>query len=252
MPDAELLELFDRDERYNSSFPGLRREESGGVVRQVDLNGREGAVIHSLLSADTADAAIAAQLEYFHAIDQTFEWKVYAYDQPSDLIERLRARGFEIDQREAVMVLDLESFTPVDTPTVERITDRAGLDKVACVRQQVYDRRVVGVVQQLGFELEQSPSYLSVYLASIDGVPAAVGWIRFPPLSAFASLWGGSTVPSLRKRGLYTTLLMARIREAQARGYRFVTVDARPMSRPILERHGFRTLTYATACTYPA
>ena len=74
---------------------------------------------------------------------------------------------------------------------------------------------------------------------------------RFPAHSAFASLWGGSTLPELRGRGLYTGLLAARLQEARARGARYLTVDAGPMSRPILERRGFRLLTHATACTWP-
>ena len=71
-----------------------------------------------------------------------------------------------------------------------------------------------------------------------------------PPRSAFASLWGGSTLPELRKRGLYTSLLNARLEEARQRGFRYLTVDAGDMSRPILEKRGFRLLTHATACNW--
>ena len=63
-------------------------------------------------------------------------------------------------------------------------------------------------------------------------------------------LWGGSTLPDYRKQGLYTGLLAVRAREAQARGRRFLTVDASPMSRPILERFGFVTIAMATECVW--
>ena len=56
-------------------------------------------------------------------------------------------------------------------------------------------------------ELEHAPDYLSVYLAYVDGQPAACGWARFPAGSPFASLWGGSTLPEQRGRGLYASLL---------------------------------------------
>ena len=91
-----------------------------------------------------------------------------------------------------------------------------------------------------------------MYVAYVDHAPAACAWVRFPQKSAFASLWGGTTVPQLRGRGLYTALLLARIHEAQLRHYRYLTVDAGPMSRPILEKHGFQLLTRATACTWSA
>ena len=91
-----------------------------------------------------------------------------------------------------------------------------------------------------------------MHVAWVDGTPAACGWIRFRPGGAFASLWGGSTLPELRQRGAYAALVAARLAEARARGARFVTVDAGPMSRPILHQRGFRLLTYATACSWTA
>jgi len=46
-------------------------------------------------------------------------------------------------------------------------------------------------------------------------------------------------VAGFRNQGLYTALLAVRAREARDKGYRFLTVDASEMSRPILEKHGF-------------
>ncbi len=57
--------------------------------------------------------------------------------------------------------------------------------------------------------------------------------------SPFASLWGGSTLASHRKRGFYTALLAVRVQEAIRRGARYLTIDASPMSRPIVARFGF-------------
>jgi hypothetical protein len=41
-----------------------------------------------------------------------------------------------------------------------------------------------------------------------------------------------------------------RAREARARDFGFLTVDASPMSRPILETHGFTLLATARACMW--
>jgi GNAT superfamily N-acetyltransferase len=68
------------------------------------------------------------------------------------------------------------------------------------------------------------------------------------PRSQFASLWGGSTLPEFRGRGLYSALLEARITEARQHGIRFLTIDAMAMSRPIAARFGFQVLTHATGC----
>ena len=80
--------------------------------------------------------------------------------------------------------------------------------------------------------------------------PAGAAWIYFHHGSSFASLWGGSTLPQYRGQGLYSALLAVRACEAQAHGFRFLTVDASPMSRPILEKHGFKQLAVARACMW--
>jgi GNAT superfamily N-acetyltransferase len=216
----------------------------------VDLVGHSGCVVYSQLSPDTADAAILEQTAYFASLGQEFEWKAYTHDQPTDLVQRLVAHGFEPDEMEAIMVLDLHTAPPAllaPTPNVKRLRQLDELHDVSSIRQQV---RGDQVVKQLAYELEHAPDSMSVYVAHADNVPAACGWIRFPKASAFASLWGGSTLPQLRNRGLYTALLAVRVQEARSRGWRFVTVDAGRMSRPILEKRGFRLLTYATACNW--
>ena len=62
----------------------------------------------------------------------------------------------------------------------------------------------------------------------------------------FGSLWGGSTLPEHRGRGIYSSLVAARAGEARERGCRWLTVDCSPMSLPILERRGFERLAVTT------
>jgi len=251
---SDLLALYDSDERFLATYADTRREELPSLVRHVDLRGTSSAVLFARLSSDTADAAIQEQLAYFKSLGHDFEWKAYSHDQPPDLIERLTRHGFAVDEVEAILVLDLETISPVpEAPgRVRRITRRDQLGDVATVRERVYSRNVGDAVDRLSFEMEKTPNDISVYVADFDGAPAACAWIRFPRSSAFASLWGGSTVPELRNRGLYTELLTARIQEARARGFRYLTIDARSTSRPIVEKRGFQLLTFATACTWSA
>jgi GNAT superfamily N-acetyltransferase len=207
-------------------------------------------VIYSQLTPESADRAIEREIAYFDGLGQEFEWKVFLHDHPSDLVDRLAARGFEIDEPEAVLVLDLADSSPIPWHSVRRIQTPAELAEVAAVKERVYSARARDLMNQLAFEMDHAPGYLSVYVACVDAVAAATAWIRFPEAGAFASLWGGATLPEFRRRGLYTSLLGARLEHARRRGYRYATVDAGNMSRPILEKHGFRLLTYATACTW--
>ena len=251
---ANLLALYDHDERFAATYPDALREELGKVVRTVDLVGNTGSVIYSRLDELSADDAIDEQVAYFGGRGLEFEWKAYAHDRPTDLVQRLAQHGFELDQPEAILVIDLQAPPPgllsIPTPHVRRIEHPDDLAAVASINQQVCGGDATESINRLRVEMEHDPTYVSVHVAFADGIPVSCGWTRFPKASAFASMWGGSTIPSRRGQGLYTTVLAARVREACERGARYLTVDARDTSRPILERHGFQRLTTATACTW--
>jgi GNAT superfamily N-acetyltransferase len=253
---AELLALYDHDERIAAVYPDTRREVLGDLVRHIDLVEHSGVVLYSRLDELTADAAIREQIAYFAERQTSFEWKAYTHDRPADLIQRLARHGFVLDEPEAILVLEPRAASEaLLAPTgvrIERVERPDELEAITSIKHQVTESEAGDSdhVRRLRVELEHDPTYLSVYLAYVDDTPAACGWVRFPHSSAFASLWGGSTVPRLRGRGLYTALLAARVREARERGVRYLTVDARSMSRPILERRGFTHLTTATACTW--
>ena len=51
-----------------------------------------------------------------------------------------------------------------------------------------------------------------------------------------------------RRKGLYTAALALRVQEAVRRGYRYLTINASEMSRPIVSKYGFHLL--ATEYSY--
>lgn len=65
-------------------------------------------------------------------------------------------------------------------------------------------------------------------------------------LALFAGLWGGSTLPAWRGRGIYKALVATRAQVANASGVRYLQVDASADSDPILRRSGFRAITTTT------
>ncbi|MBA3468140.1 MAG: GNAT family N-acetyltransferase, partial [Herpetosiphonaceae bacterium] len=102
----------------------------------------------------------------------------------------------------------------------------------------------------LATQLRDQPDYASVYVAYVDDRPVCSAWINFPENTPFASLWGGSTLAEYRGRGIYTAMLAVRAQEAVARGYRYLTIDASPMSRPIVAKHGFALLSISHPCEW--
>lgn len=254
MKTKEILALFDAQERRNVTFPDMQRDVCFHVVRFVGRSSDPSFVLYSDLNEINADAEIRVQIEFFSQRQQSFEWKVYDYDQPHDLLQRIMDHGLELEDTDAVMVLDLQDALPaLLAPTtdvdVRQITQPKGLEDVRQVEEQVWGADFAWIQERLGAHL-QIPDFLSVYVAYVDNVPACTGWTYYNANSDFAGLWGGSTLDRYRGRGLYTALLAMRAHEAIDRGRRFLTIDASPMSQPIVTRHGFRLLAFAHACKW--
>jgi len=232
-----------------ASEPGTSAEAVGAVVRWVPIEG-QGMITWSGLDEDTADAAIAAQVEFFRARRQPFEWKLYDYDQPPDLAGRLLAAGFQPEDTEALMVADAATaVTGVPLPagvTVREVTGPDGLDQLFRVHERAFGNDGTRLRQALEAQLAQAPQSLGMVIALAGDEPVSSARIEYPSGSDFAGLWGGGTVPEWRGRGLYRALVARRANMAAARGYRYLQVDALPTSQPILTRLGFVALARTT------
>lgn len=250
-----LRRLYTQYERVQAASPDLRREVLPNLIRQIPVEaGDRGAVIYSRLDETNADAAIQAQIAFFEQIGCDFEWKHYDYDTPPDLKARLAAHGFELEESETIMVLPLAQapaalLQPV-THAVRRVHDPDELDAIDYIKTAVWGEERDFITQFLRLTLTQAPERISIYIAYAGELPVSCGWIYFPTENPFASLWGGATLAAYRKQGYYTALLAVRVQEALARGRRYLTIDASPMSRPIVARFGFVQLAESTPCIW--
>jgi hypothetical protein len=99
MDRSQLVALYDQDQRIDVEYPGMRREATPTVVRLINTSGTgEGVIVYSQLTEASAEDAIREQVTYFASIVQGFEWKVYDYDRPPDLKERLVSHGFSVEE----------------------------------------------------------------------------------------------------------------------------------------------------------
>ena len=211
----------------------------------------------SSLSADDADAAIAAEVEHHARLGVPFEWKLYAHDTPADLLERLRRHGFEAGPVEAVLVLDLEH--PHDwireaagTHDVTRVTSSAEVETYRRVAEAAFadgdDHAPIAAALKEAIRTGSTQQH--AYVAYAGDEPVSVGRLYTHPESAFAGLYGGATLDAYRGRGFYRAVVAARALDAVAAGARYLRVDALPTSRPILARLGFHWLTDTWPCEW--
>ncbi len=240
--DAEMREGAQRDGTQ------ARVERAGRVVRQSVTGLGWNGVVWSDLDQETADAEIAAQVAFFSGADcPEFEWKLYDYDHPADLGDRLRAAGFVPEPPETLMVgrtADLAQL-PAEPPegiTLRVVTDEAGVDLMMEVHAKAFGTERPRIREALLDRLREEPETIAAVVAMEGGTPVSAARMEMRPGAGFAGLWGGGTVPQWRGRGIYRLLVAHRARIAAELAIPYLQVDASDDSRPILERLGFGVL----------
>ncbi|MGW7425336.1 GNAT family N-acetyltransferase [Streptomyces sp. NPDC054813] len=251
-----VLALYDRDMRAGArpDGPGARIERAGAVVRQVaDSEGWNG-VVWSALNETTADRAIAEQIDRFRRLGHDFEWKLYSHDLPSDLGARLLAAGFRPEPEETLMIAEGAELTvDAELPDGVRVVpalDAVGVDLVVDVHEKAFGADGSRLRHRLLTRLAEQPDTVVAVVALAGDEPVSAARMELVPGTRFAGLWGGGTVEGWRGRGVYRALVAHRARAATAHGYRYLQVDASPMSRPILQRLGFQALSTTTPYLY--
>ena len=250
--EANVLALYDIEERRDVQYFDAIREATPTVVRHRSRVGGRGFVIYWDLKGAEVGPFAREQIAHFASAGQDFEWKVYDHDAPASLGAQLQALGFEPEPKEAIVCLDLSVprkwLASSARVHVERVTDPKVVEEIIALKRSVKDEDLSYLASSLTTQLLADGSHFGLYVVRAEGKVVSIGWARFDAHSSFASLWGGTTAPAWRNRGLYTALVATRASEAVRRGYRYLPVDALPTSRPILEKLGFKVMTYA--CGY--
>lgn len=257
MDTARLLALFDAQMRRDLAPPSTawRVERVGAVVRRVsppEIPWGCG-VQWSDLDEDTANDAIAEQVSYFAGLGRRFEWKTYGHDRPGDLGTRLHAAGLQAEDEEALVIGAVEEVAaatagtaPPPGVTVRCLDESDPLDGIAALQSAVAGGDWAWLIAELRQEQQADPMGLAIHVAEAEGQVVCAAWARFHQGTEFASLWGGTTLPEWRRRGIYRSLVARRAEQARQRGLRYLQVDASPDSRPILERLGLHVVSTTT------
>lgn len=243
----KILDLLDL-ERQNIVFPGVTRYFGNGVVRDLSEYGRNCEIVYSSCFESEVDQMIKQEAETARESGYTLEWKVYSHDQPQCLGERLVSAGFEADAEEAFMVFysdkkSINNFGVVDQD-IRKVTDRNGLEEYRTIIEEVREKKCDKEIDQFASMLHNYPNNMSIYIAYVNGEPAACGRVYFHEDSSFAGLYGGNTRKRFRNRGLFTQLVAVRIQETERRGIGIISVDALPTSESILRKRGFEIVTH--------
>jgi N-acetylglutamate synthase-like GNAT family acetyltransferase len=245
---ALLIQQYVNDRRA-LEIPNYTREDLGSVVRYTpeDKNA-EGIVCFARITDVELDSEVTNHISYFQKQNVDFEWKIYDFDEPAKLRERLLDKGFEEGETESLMILDLNDFAPKnksinDDIEVRRIEADEALKDIVSLQEIIWDRSFSWLFDQLKSVLSRTSFYCAYNGSSLIGT----GWIEYPDNSHFAEIHGGSVLADYRGQGIYSQLFEIRMRDAIEKGVPYVAADASLMNMPNLERRGFRKLSN----TYP-
>jgi GNAT superfamily N-acetyltransferase len=238
-------------QKATADEPGAIVEADEGVLRWVASGAEASCVIWSGLTAETADAAIAAQRAYFASRGTPVEWKYYDYDTPADLPARLLAAGFEPGDEEVMLVAETAAINhePVLPAGVRlaAVTDEAGVEAMMSVRDRAFPGEPPGGLhERLLAQLGDPAQSVRMVVAMAGDEPVSAARVEFVSGTDFAGLWGGGTIPDWRGQGIFRALVAYRAGLAAERGFRYLQVDALPTSRPILQRLGFEPVARTT------
>ncbi|MHB8393906.1 MAG: GNAT family N-acetyltransferase [Candidatus Dormibacteria bacterium] len=252
---AALLAAYDQQLRGAASLatvPSVQVAIEDTVLRAVGLH-PQGMVIASGLETMDAvafDRLIARQVEVFSELQQPFEWKTWSHDHPGEFMSRLESFGFVRGDTETVMIarvddVDLD-LAPPPGVRLRTVTSAAEFARLATLWAAVWDEDMGEMADACRAAVEAFPSAVTVLAAEVGTQWVSSARAEFVEGTGFCTLWGGSTLPEWRGRGIYRALVSRRARLAADRGYTFLEVDALPTSRPILERLGFVAVTTTT------
>lgn len=237
--------------------PNLHQRPGPGRSLHRDARGRyaiflgEGKAVHSatVQCVRLSEADVPSALAEIRALLRSLgrdgaEWELGESSTPPDLVERLLALGLHRDESEPVatgMVLRASEVTPPHDVVARPV---ASVEELVAARrvQHAAFRDPTPVSPELAAtDFAREGVDGSTFGAFLDGHLVAAGYAAYTPWGSI--LFGGATLPEARGRGAYTALVAARAAEAEARGAPAVVTHAGRMSRPILERLGFVTVS---------
>jgi GNAT superfamily N-acetyltransferase len=258
LSDQELTRLFDSYLFHHDVRMGVPPGLSGRLNLRCLMIGRGGShpdentILGVRWTAEEADAKIQSVINHHKEKGIGFTWSISPYDTPSDLAQRLEKHGLILAGEQALMALtDLETLEIATNPDLEiiplDITDDEQIEATLQVVSLAFQRTREQIDQRRPgfFERTRDNSHLN-FLAYLNG--RLVGHGRIDLSGSTAHLSGAATLPDYRGRGIYSTLLHHRLNVAREFGHQIATIDALPMSKPIVARHGFKE--YATTYIY--
>jgi GNAT superfamily N-acetyltransferase len=212
-------------------------------IRHLPYNG----IIRTRLGAGpAADETIAAVLERVRDRDADCFWFVHPSATPHDLADRLAAHGLQAAEHITCMSLERSGGRgraprgPADV-VVREVIDERDVQAYSDLTNSYWE--IPASERPLVADLHRQWGRTSApgrrFLAYAGGEPVGKAYLSLAGPRGVASIFGMSTAPHARGRGVATTLTSALLQAARYAGCERTVVHSTAMAAPVYRRFGF-------------
>ena len=204
--------------------------------------------------ADEINGWVEAALAHFRADPDItrVEWKTRGHDHAPGLHESLLRHGFTPDEPESVMIGTAQSLAVdvrlPDGVTLRQVSAEDDVRAMCAMAAEAFGDSAAEGTEMADALLSRlaRDDGMELWAAEAAGQVVSSGRLEPVPGTEFAGIWGGSTLPEWRGRGIYRALTAARATSALRLGKTLIHSDSTEDSRPILERYGFHRVSSTT------
>jgi predicted N-acetyltransferase YhbS len=252
---SRLLQAYDEQLRTDAETPSAISVTLLGPLRLVTFLGGRGFVTYrDLGGADEPEVRklVAEAVAHFRADGgiTKVEWKTRGHDRAPGLHDALLEHGFVPEDPESIMIGDaaaLAADVPLpDGVTLRRVTEESDVRAMCAMQDEVFGAPVSDETANAILRRQALGDGMELWVAEAEGQIVTAGRLEPVADTEVAGIWGGSTRPEWRGRGIYRALTAARARSALALGKTLIHSDSTEYSRPILERYGFVKVSTTT------
>ncbi|WP_419703872.1 GNAT family N-acetyltransferase [Promicromonospora sp. NFX87] len=252
---SRLLQAYDEQLRTDAETPSAISVTHLGPLRLVTFLGGRGFVTYrDLGGADEPQVRklVADAIAHFRADGgiTKVEWKTRGHDHAPGLHDALLEHGFVPEDPESIMIGEAEALA-ADVPlpdgvTLRQVTEEADVRAMCAMQDEVFGAPVSDETANAILRRQALGDGMELWVAEAEGQIVTAGRLEPVADTEVAGIWGGSTRPEWRGRGIYRALTAARARSALALGKTLIHSDSTEYSRPILERYGFVKVSTTT------
>jgi hypothetical protein len=202
-----LLHNLRESPSYTYRDKYIARNDAEGYCMVICLSNLEG----------VADEIIQREIKHFQDLERGFEWCLFSTDLPSDMLQRLQVKGFDIKAKEAICMFNLEDPFEVNDESirVERVRTPRHLHDFQLVAEEVFNKDFSFTTSILAKAIEVGSTIETGFVAYDQDTPVSIGRLFRRDHAPCGALYTGATREPWRGKGYYRAVIHARVEFAR-------------------------------------